>query len=180
MRIFNLKIPSMAAFHNIDTILFAKCSNRILSDFPLAFPLLQKYHLNKPFIFAKRNSVLLRIFTQTWKNLSKISFTSNYPFLLFSQRAQAGSFSPCCGIFPWMWVASLACNKFFEKCPRCKSDILGTCSSLCLPSRDLKIPTSLFVNLKPSNYSRKCAFVLFYSTPYANTFLSLSKSSATG
>ena len=78
---------------------FAKCSNRILSDFPLAFPSLQKYHL-KPFIFAKGNSVLLHIFTQTWKNLSKIRFTSIYPFLLLFTIGTDRVFFPLSWDFP--------------------------------------------------------------------------------
>ena len=170
----------MAAFHNIETMFFAKCSIRICPIFPSLFPYYKTTTSTNPLYLQKEIQFCFAFLLKPGKNSPKFVLPRFTPFFFFSPRAQTGSFSPCRGIFPWMWVASLACNKCFEKCPRCTLDILGTCSSLCLPSRDLKIPTSLFVNLKPSNYSRKCAFVLFYSTLYANTFLSLSKSSATG
>ena len=146
LRIFNLKIPSMAAFHNIETIFLQSVPTAFCPTFPSLFPQYKNTTSNSSYLQKE----IQFCFTFLLKH-GQISLKFVLPrfttFSFFSPRVLTGSFSPCGGIFPWMWVASLACNKYFEKCPRCTLDILGTCSSLCLPSRDLKIPTSLFVNL---------------------------------
>merc|ERR1711963_1180659 len=90
----------MAAFHNIETMFFAKCSNRICPIFPSLFPYYKTTTSTNPLYLQKEIQFCLAFLLKHGKKLSKIRFTSINPFLLFLTTGPDRVFFPLSWDFP--------------------------------------------------------------------------------